>query len=214
MQKFELRRDRFDFFEKFENPSLNITLRLMVPNFYPFCEKHRLPPSHFFLFHIFKALFSIDNFRYRKVDGQVVKIDKIIPSYTVLNDDQLFNFTRFDYSPDLKTFIKRSVEAKEAVEKVRELTNIGREAEADMKDFVFVTCLPWLDFTSIQHPTFNFRDAYIPSIAWGKFKMLGNEIEMPFSIQAHHGFVDGYHMHLLCERIQQELKVTLQSSFA
>jgi chloramphenicol O-acetyltransferase type A len=29
---------------------------------------------------------------------------------------------------------------------------------------------------------------------------------MPFSVQVHHGFVDGYHIHLLAQEIASEIK--------
>jgi chloramphenicol O-acetyltransferase type A len=67
--------------------------------------------------------------------------------------------------------------------------------------------ITWLDFTSIQHPVGRFKSNDIPSLAWGKISELGNgKISLPFSVQAHHGFVDGYHVHLLSEQIKRSLK--------
>ena len=75
----------------------------------------------------------------------------------------------------------------------------------EAKDQVFVTCMPWLDFTSIQHPMASLATPDIPSLAWGRFSDGPEGLQLPFSVQAHHGFVDGYHIHLLAQQIGAEL---------
>jgi len=75
----------------------------------------------------------------------------------------------------------------------------------DAKDQVFVTCMPWLDFTSIQHPMASLATPDIPSLAWGRFRDGPGGLQLPFSVQAHHGFVDGWHIHLLGRQVAAEL---------
>ncbi len=198
MYNFETRRDRFDFFESFENPLLNLTFPLEVPNFLEYCKAQSLPPSHFFLFCLMRALEQVEAFRFRQLDGKIIRIDNFHASYTVMNADQNLNYTRFENTPDLKTFIERSLKAKVEAESSKALMNTGIEMDiADLKRYVFITSIPWMDFTSIQHPVYKFKSADIPSIAWGKFKKVDDKIIVSFSLQAHHGFVDAYHMHLL-----------------
>lgn len=208
MEKFEKRRDRFELFNSMENPLLNLTFNLEVPDFRAFCKKERYPPFHFFLFVLFKSLMNIENFRYRIYKGEVIKIDRLIPSYTVMNEEQILNFTRFEHSDELKIFIERSLAARDESTKARKLLHSAEDfTEREIKDYVFITSIPWLDFTSIQHPVKSFKSADIPSIAWGKFRSLGEgKLSMPFSVQGHHGFIDGYHIHLLAEEISQEIK--------
>lgn len=207
MENFEKRRDRFELFDNMENPLLNLTFNLEVPDFRPFCKEHNLPVFHFFLYVLFKSLMKVDNFRYRIYQGQVIKIDRLIPSYTVMNEDQVLNFTRFEHSSDLRTFIARSLLAREESTKSQKLLHTAGEfSEREIRDYVFITSIPWLDFTSIQHPVAKFKSADIPSIAWGRFKTLENgKMSMPFSVQAHHGFVDGFHIHQLAETITQSI---------
>jgi len=74
------------------------------------------------------------------------------------------------------------------------------------KEQVFVTCIPWLDFTSIQHPTTRAGRSDIPSLAWGRIRDASDgKLVLPFSVQAHHGFVDGYHIHQLGQQVAAEL---------
>lgn len=211
MQNFENRRDRFELFNNMESPLLNITFNLSVPDFRPYCKEEGLPPFHFFLYTIFKSLMSVENFRYRLYKDEVIMIDRLIPSYTVMNFNQVLNFTRFEHSDDLKTFIERSLAAKEESTRADKLLHSATEfSEREIKDYVFVTSIPWLDFTSIQHPVFKLKSVDIPSVAWGKFRdEAGGMMSMPFSVQAHHGFVDGYHIHLLSEAIGDQIKTLI-----
>jgi chloramphenicol O-acetyltransferase type A len=207
MKNFELRRDRFEFFESFENPLLNLTIQLEVPDFIPFCKEHQLPVFHFFLFCLMKSLNELDHFKYRLVNGEVIKNDILNGSYTVLNEQNLFNYTCFNYINDLKLFIGESLSARSISTTTKELLNTAIDKNGvDFKNYVFITSLPWFEFTSIQHPVYKFKSSDVPSIAWGKFNQTGNQkIRMPFSIQVHHGFVDGVHIHELACRISETI---------
>lgn len=210
MQNFENRRDRFELFNSMESPLLNITFKLTVPDFREYCKSSGHQPFHFFLYTIFKSLMQVENFRYRIYKNEVIKIDRLIPSYTVMNHHQVLNFTRFEHSDDISTFIKRSLEAKEYSSNSTELLNSATQyTERDLKDSVFVTSIPWLDFTQIQHPVYAFKSADIPSVAWGKWTENNGNLTLPFSVQVHHGFVDGYHIHLLSEEIGHQIKTLI-----
>lgn len=211
MENFENRRDRFEFFNSMENPLINVTFKLTVPDFREFCKKEGYPPFHFLLYAVFASLMKVENFRYRIYQGEVIRTDKLIPTYTVLNQHNVLNFTRFEHCDDLKTFIERSLASKEISSKSQELLYAASAySERELKDYVFITSLPWLDFSSIQHPVYKYKSADIPSIAWGMFRPEGKEeLSMSFSIQAHHGFVDGYHFHLLAEEIKNQIRILI-----
>lgn len=211
MENFENRRDRFELFNSFESPLLNLTFNMEVPEFRPFCKENGHPPFHFFLYVLFKSLMKVENFRYRIYRDEVIKIDRLIPSYTVMNQDGVLNFTRFEHSDDLKVFIERSLLAREESARSKKLLHSASEfSEREIKDYVFITSIPWLEFTSIQHPVKKLSSVDIPSIAWGKFKGLNKDrMSMPFSVQVHHGFVDGYHVHLLAQEIASEISIQI-----
>jgi chloramphenicol O-acetyltransferase type A len=207
MKNFEKRRDRFEFFESFENPLLNLSFDFEVQDFRPFCKSNNLPPFHFFLYCLFSSLNEIDNFKYRIMDGKVFKVDELVGSYTILNEENNFNFTRFKLSPNLQEFIKLSLASKEEAMKASSLIHTGLElSPRDMKNYIFITSIPWLKITAIEHPTYKYKSADIPSIAWGKFTSVGtNHLSIPLSVQAHHGFVDAFHIHQLAETIKAKI---------
>lgn len=203
MKNFELRRDRYEVFRQFDNPLLNISLTLELPEFRPFCRQHQLPPFHFFLYCVLSAIETIDNFMYRIHEEDVIKIDDFIGSFTVLNDDNNLNFARFTRSADMREFIARSVQAGRAAKASRVLINTSADlSPRQARENVYITCMPWFELGAIEHPVFCHRNADIPSLAWGRFSApAGAAMTIPFSVQAHHGFVDGYHVHLLARAI-------------
>ncbi|MFB9242829.1 hypothetical protein IV454_20870 [Massilia antarctica] len=211
MKNFELRRDRYEVFRQFDNPLLNISLTLELPDFRPFCKQRELPPFHFFLYCVLSAVETVDNFMYRVYEGEVIKIDDFIGSFTVINEDNNLNFARFTRSADLREFIARSVRAGREAKASRALINTSADlTPRQARDNIYITCMPWLDMRAIEHPIFCHRSADIPSLAWGKFSApAGESMTVPLSVQAHHGFVDGYHVHVLAQAIARRVAAVM-----
>jgi chloramphenicol O-acetyltransferase len=207
MQNFERRRDRFKLFDRMDSPAVNITFPLELPDLRPWCKAHGLPPFHVLLCAVLRSVMKVENFRYRLVEGEVIRIDRLTPSYTVTNQHHDLNFAQFDWSDDLREFVARSLAARDEASSMTALNEKYRAmSPREAREQVFVTCIPWLAFTSIQHPTTSLAAPDIPSLAWGKFSdAAGGRVQLPFSVQAHHGFVDGYHIHLLAQQIAAEL---------
>lgn len=209
MQIFERRRDRFDFFDRMESPAVNLCFTLEVPDFRPWCREEGLAPFQVFLCATLRAVLEIEHFRYRIIDGEVIRIDRLVPSFTVMNGNGDLNFAQFAWTDDVREFVARGLAAREAASNMEELNIKYRTmSPRDAKDQVFVTCMPWLDFTSIQHPMASLATPDIPSLAWGRFRdgpAGTGTLQLPFSVQAHHGFVDGWHIHLLGQQVAAEL---------
>jgi chloramphenicol O-acetyltransferase len=211
MREFERRRDRFDFFDRMESPAVNLCFTLDVPDFRPWCKAQGLAPFHVMLCAVLRAVLKVENFRYRIVDGEVIRIDRLVPSFTVMNQHGDLNFAQFDWSDDVREFVARGMAAREEASNMTELNVKYRTmSPRDAKDQVFVTCMPWLDFTSIQHPMASIATPDIPSLAWGRFRAGPDGLQLPFSVQAHHGFVDGWHIHLLGRQVADELAAIIR----
>jgi chloramphenicol O-acetyltransferase len=211
MHDFERRRDRFDFFDRMESPAVNLCFTLDVPDFRPWCKAQALAPFHVMLCAVLRAVLKVENFRYRVVDGEVIRIDRLVPSFTVMNQHGDLNFAQFDWTDDVREFVARGQAAREAASNMVELNIKYRTmSPREAKDQVFVTCMPWLDFTSIQHPMASLATPDIPSLAWGRFRAGPDGLQLPFSVQAHHGFVDGWHIHLLGRQVAAELAAIIR----
>ena len=206
MHDFERRRDRFDLFERMESPAVNLCFTLDVPDFRPWCKAQELAPFHVMLCAVLRAVLKVENFRYRVVDGEVVRIDRLAPSFTVMNQHGDLNFATFDWSDDVREFVARGLAARDTASNMTELNIRYRSLSSrEAKEQVFVTCMPWLAFTAIQHPMASLATPDIPSLAWGRFRDGPDGLQLPFSVQAHHGFVDGWHIHLLGRQVAAEL---------
>jgi len=207
MHNFEHRRDRFALFNGMDSAVVNITFNMALPDFRPWCKQQGLPPFHVMLRTVLRAVLAIDNFRYRVWQDEVIRIERLIPSFTVVNQHGDLNFAQFDWVDDLPGFVAASVAARDEAAGMAALNMSHRfTAPRDAKDQVFITCIPWLDFTSIQHPVACAATPDIPSLAWGKFRPAPDgTLLVPFSVQAHHGFVDGFHIYQLAARIAASL---------
>ena len=192
-ESFE-RKEYFDFFSKFSSPHLNLTWEVELRDFSDDCKKHNISRFQWLVFNLCRSLMSIDAFMWRlDSQGKPVRVKTIAPSYTVLNSTKNFNFTSFSYDHHWPTYLERSLGSKDKAEKATKLLT----DDTGRIDYIFITTLPWLRFTSIQHPIFDSQRVHIPSFAFGAFKQDLGKINFPFSVQAHHGFVDGYHLGLL-----------------
>ncbi len=211
MEVFERRRDRFALFDAMDCAAVNICFPLELPDFRPWCKEQGLAPFHVLLCAVLRAVLKVENFRYRLLDGEVFRIERLRPAFTVINQHQDLNFALFDWSDDLREFVARGIVAREQASAMTELNEAYRSlGPRDAKEQVFITCIPWLAFTSIQHPNASLAHPDIPSLAWGKFRDApGGRLELPFSVQAHHGFVDGFHIHQLAQQIAGELEAII-----
>jgi len=207
MDKFEFRRDRYVSFRQYANPLLNLSVVARLPEFRHYCKERQLPPFHFLLYCLYMSVKDVDNFLYREFEGNVIKIDDFYGGYTVINLDNNLNYVRFDMSTDRAEFISRSLAAGVEARATREFINTGRDlTPREQKNNVYTTCMPWLDMRAIEHPIYEYKSADIPLIAWGRYSDLdGDTMTVPFCVQAHHGFVDGYHVHLLLQRLGERI---------
>lgn len=207
MDKFEFRRDRYESFRQYANPLLNLSVVARLPEFRHYCKERQLPPFHFLLYCLYMSVKDVDNFLYREFEGEVIRIDDFYGGYTVINLDNNLNYARFDMSNDRAEFISRSLAAGVEARATRAFINTGRDlTPREQKNNVYTTCMPWLDMRAIEHPIYEYKSADIPLIAWGRYSEPGGgTMTVPFCIQAHHGFVDGYHVHLLLQRLGERI---------
>lgn len=67
--------------------------------------------------------------------------------------------------------------------------------------------MPWVTYTHISHTNSGKKDNATPLFDWGKFYERDGKLRMPFSVQAHHSFVDGLHVGRLADMLQSLLNV-------
>jgi chloramphenicol O-acetyltransferase type A len=71
------------------------------------------------------------------------------------------------------------------------------------ENLIHFSALPWINFSSLSHArSFTWPDS-CPKISYGKLIDENGTKSMPVSIHVHHGLVDGYHVGLFLDALQQ-----------
>lgn len=182
------RRGHFEVFGRGDYPYIGLTTDVEVTNLVAACRAGRHRFFNAFLYIAMRAMNAVENFRYRVFEDRVVLCDRIDPSFNVLDEEsELFYFAYADYSPDFARF-DADVEAAKAN------ALATRNLSGNRLDVVYISCLPWFDFSDVIQPMGLTAGDTIPRVIWGKFAEEGEKIAMSFSITGHHGLFDGLHI--------------------
>ena len=195
------RQSHLDHFGAYDLPVVNVTAECCCGDFVALAKARGWPPFALLLYGIARASLAVEPFRYRLADGEAQRVERLMVGYTVIGVGGNLNFSSFPFDDDWAVFLDRYLADRETARSALTL----RAAPLASRDYIFVTCLPWLRFTSIQHPIANQADTSIPSIAVGRFDLAEGKVTFPMSVQAHHGLVDGLHIYQLFARVAAEM---------
>lgn len=191
----------YQFFRRMDYPHYNVCMNVEITNFLRMVESSMLP---FYYAMIFAATLAINNteaFRYRIRGEQVVLHDKVHPSFTDMSEgSDLFKFVAVNMDESLQDFVRKAADTAK-----RQTEHFVQADTEDRDDLVYITCVPWVSFTSLSHTISFNKDDSVPRMAWGKYFLDGNKVLLPFSIQAHHSFVDGIHIGRYVDFLQHYL---------
>ena len=195
------RQEHFDFFRRMDLPFYNTNFNIDVSGVKDCAKPLGIPLHSVLMFLVMRAINSIDNLRLRLRGEDIVLHDYLNPSFTHLKDgNELFYLITSEYSSDLYEFAHLT---KVAIEESTEYFNLNQLSGRD--DLVFISPLPWISFTGIDH-TLNLRkDDAIPRVTWGKCFESNDRILLPFNLQVNHIFVDGIHVARFIDRLNVEI---------
>jgi chloramphenicol O-acetyltransferase type A len=193
--------EQYKFFKKYDNPFFNICSSIDVTELLQQSKKLQLSFSSCLLFASIDTANNIESFKYRLKDDGVVIYDSIYAGSTILNDDNSFSFSYFDYNPDFKTFYKN---ARKHIQdhKAGKITFDGRNNDLDI---IHYSIIPWINFTSFSHPRNYKTNDSIPKIVFGQYYEIDGRKRLPLSIEVHHALMDGYHLGLYLAKLQNML---------
>ena len=179
-------------------PAFCITVELDVTHFYRRIKELGYPFTYSLIYLVSQAANEIEEFRYRFLEGQVVLYQRIHTAFTYLNPEtELFKVVNVPLTDTLEEYVALADRTQK--EQQEHFTGpLGRDV------FQF-SPLPWLHYTHISHTNAGNKDNATPLFDWGKWEIREGKRLLPFSIQAHHSFVDGLHVARLVEKIQNSL---------
>ncbi|UCE14505.1 MAG: chloramphenicol acetyltransferase, partial [Candidatus Heimdallarchaeota archaeon] len=191
------RRDHFRLFSTFNHPHFSMCVNVDLTAFLPVVKQRGYSLTVTIAYIITRASNTIPEFRYRIRGDQVVEHEIVNPSFTILVNEDLFSFCTVDYIEDFPVFAAR---AAKNIASVKKHTVLDDEPERD--DYLFMSTIPWVSFTSFTHPMQLHPADSIPRFAWGKIFEEGGLLKMPLGVQGHHAVMDGIHMGRFYEKVQ------------
>lgn len=185
------RKEHFHFFRKFEEPFFGVTVEIDCTSAYLNSKKIN---TSFFIYYLHKTLIAvntIESFRYRISDDQVVVYDQIDGSATIGRADGSFGFSLIEYNPDFNIFTETALTE---IKRVQNTPGLFTRA-FDTDNVIHFSAIPWVNFTSLSHArNYTFPDS-CPKISFGKMTTNADgKKNMAMSIHVHHGLMDGFHL--------------------
>lgn len=179
-------------------PAFCVTFELDITNFLPKVKEKNYSFTMAMIYAVSKCANEIEEFRYRFLDGKVVLFDRIDTAFTYLNrETELFKVVDVPMCDSMEEYVSFAV--KTAKEQKDYFTGpLGNDV------FQF-SPMPWVSYTHISHTNSGKKDNATPLFDWGRFYEKDGKILLPFSVQAHHSFVDGLHIGRLYELVQKYL---------
>lgn len=179
-------------------PAFCVTFELDITNFLPKVKEKNYSFTMAMIYAVSKCANEIEEFRYRFLDGKVVLFDRIDTAFTYLNKEtELFKVVNVPMCDSMEEYVSLALKT---AEKQKEYFTgpLGNDV------FQF-SPMPWVSYTHISHTNSGKKDNATPLFDWGRFYEKDGKILLPFSVQAHHSFVDGLHIGKLYELVQKYL---------
>ncbi len=189
------REQHIDFFRHLDWPYVGLCAEVDVSQFLQNCHTSEIS-SYLGLVHIIMGICHDTPWLRCRIKGsEIISHTHLHAGITIKGMDQQVRFLWLPWQSDRHAFF---LQARRAIEETKTSTTLfnGGMTEQNQDDVVYLSCLPWLRFTSICQPVPIKQPDSIPRIVWGKYTHSGDTITMPLAIQTHHALADGFH---LCE---------------
>ncbi len=191
------RKHHYEMFRQFESPHYNICADVDITQLYQLAKAQQVSSFALVLYCICRTANALQAFRLRMREDEVVLHDAVHPSFTVLGAENTFSYCTHDYQPALADFLQRNqLEMQQALASPS-LASEGRD------DLIYLSCIPWVKFTSISHAMPLMPTDSVPRFSWGKYQKQNNSVTMPLSVQVHHALVDGYDVGQFFQKIER-----------
>ncbi len=185
-------------------PYIIIGADLDVTKLYRFTKQQHLSFYFSMIYAATKTADEIVNFRYRFQDGQPFELPRNTAFATHMRKgSEMFHMVACDHYDSLKEFALKNHEKGEIP-----LPESGLDQLKGRDDIINYSCIPWISYNHFFRTISKCGIDCNPKISMGKFKKEQDRILLPFSVQVHHGLMDGYHVgkyyNLLEEYLQSE----------
>lgn len=182
---------QYKWFSTFSNPTYGISKEIDVTNLVNYVKKEDKSFFVCFLYILTKGCNSVSEMRIRYVNGKIIMYDDINPAYTVMTDAGTYENVSSKNNDNFMEFyneVKKDVDNAKHIVRVKDSYN-----DSKLFDEYYITCIPWIDFSSLTHPIPDDRESLsVPRICFGKYHKVNDKYKMMLNITVSHEYVDGY----------------------
>lgn len=187
-------------FKDYDFPYLVVGQRVQLFKSFEYWKKHNIQVYLACIYATTYAANKVLEFRLRLRGDDVVEHAMIHPGYTIPKGEGGFTIKQIPFNWDFETFYR------EATKENKE-QNIVPGVVTASDHFLFISCLPWVDFSHVMVPIKKLGKDSIPQVMWGK---IGEDKEgntsMAMSIQVHHALMDGIHIARYLSALEEVFK--------
>lgn len=196
------RKEYYQHFKTFEEPFYGIVSNIQCTESYNYCKKNNISFFAYYLFYSMLSLNKVEEFKYRIIDDDVVKYEKIHTTCALGRKDGSYAHSFISYTENFQEFIEELDKEKERINNIK---GLGITENTSRYDVIHCSPVPWISFSGLTHARKYSLNDSIPKISFGKIKIEHQKIYMPVSFNAHHGLSDGFHAGLFYKYLEQYL---------
>ncbi|MBQ7447085.1 MAG: hypothetical protein IJV59_03945 [Eubacterium sp.] len=172
-----------------------------VTNIYRFAREKGVSFTYCMIYAATKIANEIPNFQYRMLNGEPYDIEHTVATNTHLKKGaETFSMVRCDDYDTMEEYARKN----------REKADLPaddvdpREAEF-ANDIISFSSIPWIRYTHFIRTVKTLGKDTNPKITFGKYEWEGDRLMMPFTLQVHHGLMDGLHTGRYFNRLEEYL---------
>lgn len=195
------RRQHFEYFSSLQYPYVGVTNQVDVTGLVRFRKERKYSFYLLFLHAAALAADSVPELRQRIRNGGIVEYSQCPTSHIELLDNGTYCYCTLHHHMELEEYLSYA-------ETTRKQCRVhgSIEESADSESMYFISTLPWLHYTALIQPVAGGEESN-PRITWGKFeKDLNGREQLPVTLLAHHGLVDGIHIARFYEELERQIE--------
>lgn len=193
------RSGQFAYFRRMIFPFAGVTAEVDITDFVAWRQGRPFFLS--LLYAVTRAANAVPQLRRRILpDGRVVEYDWCPPSYTAMKPDGVYVYCSIEENLPYDEFVALGQRRQREVLQRGTLTEDG-----DPLSLFFVSSLPWLHYSQLEHPAVSADDSN-PRISWGKAVSAAGRTTLPVSLYVNHALADGLHISQFFANLEKELQ--------
>lgn len=183
------RREIYDFFAGMSHPFYTLTFPVDVTPLRAWCRREGMPFYPAMVYGVTKAMERVEAFLYKDRAGQIVRVDRLVPSFTDLRPgSETFHIVTLEAGEDPAAFCRRA-KARSAAQ-----TRFICDGPWAPDELVYFSCLPWFPLTAVTNERDEDPADSVPRVTWGRWQEEGDRTILHLSLELNHRLLDGVHM--------------------